>query len=101
LRIERILPALTVVAALVPAGTAAAAADPQPGTIVFEAGGSNMGLCSAYLGATLKVRDDVNQQIRLFGDALGISNPGELYKIRARQPVVLPPELECLPRRQP
>ena len=97
--IERILIVFAIVAALVPAGTAAA--KPQPGTVVFEAGGSNMGMCSAYLGATLGVRDDVNQQIRLFGDALGISSPGELYKIRARQPVVLPPELECLPRRRP
>ena len=99
MRIERILIVLAVVAALAPASTAAAA--PQPGTVVFEAGGSNMGMCSAYLGATLGVRDDVNQQIRLFGDALGISSPGELYRIRARQAVVLPPELECLPRRQP
>ena len=100
LRFRSIPVLLGVVAALVPA-SAAAAADPQPGTVVFEAGGSNMGMCSAYLGATLGVRDDVNRQIREMGDLLGISSPGELYKVRARQPVVLPPELECLPRRQP
>src|SRR3712207_8460894 len=86
---------------MAPAGTALAGSTQQPGTVVFEAGGSNMGMCSAYLGATLGVRDDVNQQIRLFGDALGISSPGELYRVRARQPVTLPPELECLPRQRP
>jgi len=101
LRIGRIPIALGIAAALVPTSAASAAPDREPGTVVFEAGGSNMGMCSAYLGATLKVRDDVNRQIIEFGDALGISSPGELYKVRARQPVVLPPELECLPRRQP
>lgn len=101
MRMGRTLIAAGVAAVLAPGGTALAGPPQQPATVVFEAGGSNMGMCSAYLGATLGVRDDVNRQIREFGDALGISSPGELYRIRARQPVTLPPELECLPRRRP
>ncbi len=51
---------LTVVA-----GPAFGAANPpDPGTTVYEAGGSNMGECSAFLG-TQQVRDDVNRIIRL------------------------------------
>ena len=101
MRIGRTRIVLGVAAALALPAAATAAPGQQPGTVVYEAGGSNMGMCSAYLGATLGVRDDVNRQIKDFGPALGISSPGELYRIRARQPVDLPPELECLPRQRP
>ena len=74
-----------------------AANPPDPGTTVYEAGGSNLGECSAFLG-TLGVRDDVNQIIRLHGDELGIDNPGQIYHVRARQENNLPPAQECLPR---
>ena len=70
---------------------------PDPGTTVYEAGGSNLGECSAFLG-TLGVRDDVNQIIRLHGDQLGIENPGQIYHVRAQQEVNLPPAQECLQR---
>lgn len=70
---------------------------PDPATTVYEAGGSNLGECSAFLG-TLRVRDDVNQIIRLQGDELGIDNPGQIYHVRARQENNLPPAQECLPR---
>ena len=49
--------------------------------------------------ATLKVRDDVNQIIRLRGDELGIDNPGQIYHVRAQQENNLPPAQECLQRR--
>ena len=69
------------------AGTAAASND----------GRSNMGLCSSYLGH-LQVRDDVNALIRDFGGVLGISSPGELYSVRAKQHENGPAEQECSPR---
>ena len=86
--------ALLVLAAVPAFG---APSPPDPGTTVYEAGGSNMGECSAFLG-TLKVRDDVNQIIRLHGDELGIDNPGQIYHIRAQQENSLPPAQECLQR---
>ncbi len=70
---------------------------PDPATTVYEAGGSNLGECSAFLG-TRQIRDDVNQIIRLHGDQLGIENPGQIYHVRAQQQNNLPPEQECLPR---
>jgi hypothetical protein len=70
---------------------------PDPGTTVYEAGGSNLGECSAFLG-TQRLRDDVNQIIRLYGDQLGIDNPGQIYHVRAQQENNLPPAQECLPR---
>ena len=70
---------------------------PDPATTVYEAGGGNLGECSAFLG-TRQIRDDVNQIIRLYGDQLGIDNPGQIYHVRAQQEVNLPPEQECLPR---
>lgn len=90
------------------AGTAQAA--PGPGTP------SNMGLCSPFLaglpspvdpitGERLggNARSGVNQLIIRYGDLQpdGLSNPGELYRIRAREHPSTPPEQECLPRRQP
>lgn len=72
-------------------------AQADPGTQVWQAGGSNMGECSAYLGG-MQVRDDVNQIIRQNGDKLGIANPGELFHVRAQQPESLPPAQECLQR---
>ena len=76
-----------------------AASRPDPGTTVYNAGGSNLGECSSYLG-TQQLRDDVNRIIRLYGDQLqpSIANPGQLYHVRAHQEVNLPPAQECLPR---
>ena len=74
-----------------------AASRPDPGTTVYNAGGSNMGECSAYLG-TQQHRDDVNRIIRLYGDQLGIDNPGQIFHVRAQQEVNLPPAQECLQR---
>jgi hypothetical protein len=98
---------LLVTVALVMAALPAVAAGPafgapnappaDPGTIVYEVGGSNMGECSAFLG-TLGVRDDVNRIIRIHGDALGIDNPGQIYHVRAQQDESRPPEQECLQR---
>ena len=70
---------------------------PDPATTVYENGGSNLGECSAFLG-TQRLRDDVNQIIRLNGDQLGIENPGQIYHVRAQQEVNLPPAQECLRR---
>jgi hypothetical protein len=78
------------------AGPVAAAENDAPDR-VWEVGGSNMGLCSAYLGQ-LGVRQDVNHLIKEFGPMLGISSPGELYSVRAQQPTSLPPAEECLRR---
>ncbi len=55
---------------------------------------SNMGVCSSFLGQQ-QVRDDVNHLVK----AKGYENPGEIYKVRARQHENLPPEQECLPRK--
>ena len=71
-------------------------APPDPATTVWEAGGSNMGECSAYLG-TRQVRDDVNRLI-LAGAIPGVENPGQIYHVRAQQEESKPPEQECLRR---
>jgi hypothetical protein len=72
---------------------------PDPGQRPYEAGASNMGMCSAFL-ASLGVRDDVNRLIQenpgLFD---GAEHPGDLYRVRAKQRLNLPPPLECLARR--
>lgn len=76
----------------------ATASGPAPGQEPYEAGASNMGMCSAFL-ASLGVRDDVNHLIQenpgLFD---GAQSPGELYRVRAKQHENLPPPLECLKR---
>ena len=74
----------------------ASASPPDPATTVWEAGGSNMGECSAYLG-TMGVRDDVNRLI-LAGAIPGVENPGQVYSVRAQQEESKPPEQECLRR---
>ena len=73
----------------------------NPGVTVWEHGGSNMGECSAYLGSTLGVRDDINHAIKEFGALLGLRSPGALYSVRARQATSKPPAIECLPRQLP
>ena len=88
----------TLLALLTSGGTAHAATDAS--TRVWEVGGSNMGVCSAYLGQ-LQVRDDVNQLINAYGDLLGIPTPGAVYSVRAKQSVNLPPAQECLQRTLP
>ncbi len=88
--------AAALAAALVPATASASGVDPA--TTAWQAGAKNMGVCSAFLG-TGQVRDDVNRAIRLHGDRLGIASPGELFRVRAQQPVTVPPAQECLPRR--
>ena len=81
--------------ALVPIGSATPS---SPGQQPYEAGASNMGMCSAFL-ASLGVRDDINHLIQenpgLFD---GAQHPGDLYSVRAKQKDNLPPPLECLKR---
>ena len=89
-----------VVALGMAAGATPAFAQSDPGTRVWEVGGSNMGECSAYLGG-MGVRDDVNRIIRQFGDVLHIDNPGQIFHVRAQQAVSLPPAQECLKRTLP
>jgi len=87
-----------------------AQADPAPGTQ------SNLGLCSPFLaglpaptdpvtGEALggNARSGVNLLIIRYGELQpdGLANPGELYKVRAREHPSAPAEQECLPRRQP
>jgi hypothetical protein len=87
-----------------------AVADPEPGKA------SNMGLCSSYLGKlpaptwppfgpdqeTLggNARSGVNLIIVNYGHMLHDSpaNPGELYRVRARQHPTDPAEVECTKR---
>jgi hypothetical protein len=59
---------------------------------------SNMGYCSAQLaqldgamGLAPTARAEVNQVIRLYGEAFGLGSPGELYSVRARTPVAEDP----------
>lgn len=106
MRATRLLVPLALGAALLsPAGIAHAGpsktATDNPGTTVYEHGGSNLGECSAYLATVLGVRDDINHTIKEYGSFLGISSPGELYSVRARQQVNLPPAQECLARALP
>ena len=86
-----------------PTGAAASAWTPDnnPGVTVWEHGGSNMGECSAFLATTLGVRDDINHTIKEFGPFLGLSSPGALYSVRARQKTNAAPAAECLPRQLP
>ncbi len=75
-------------------------------TNVWIHGGSNLGECSAYLGqldapGVANVRADVNHTIKKFGPLLGLSSPGALYSVRAKQDVNLAPAQECLPRQLP
>jgi hypothetical protein len=94
LRRGTVLVAFVAVVA-VPVGSASPSA---PGQRPYEAGASNMGMCSAFL-ASLGVRDDINHLIQenpgLFD---GAQHPGDLYSVRAKQKVNLPPPLECLKR---
>jgi hypothetical protein len=95
--------ALTIGFAVLPATAQANAWTPSdnPGVTVWQHGGSNMGECSAYLASTLGVRDDINHAIKEFGPFLGLSSPGALYSVRARQQVNGAPAQECLPRQLP
>jgi hypothetical protein len=85
-------------AAGVLAGNSAAHAEPtNPGETPARSAVSNMGLCSAYLGQ-LGVRADVNHLLKQFGPFLPdgpFENPGELYRIRARQHPNASAESEC------
>lgn len=92
-----------MLSAAAPAFSDAGGTPPDPGQIVWANGGSNMGECSAYLAqlnvpGVTNVRAEVNQIILQYGAYLGISSPGDLYSVRARQSVNLPPALECLAR---
>lgn len=84
------------VAALGLAGVAGAE-PPAPGERPTEAGASNMGICSSYLGQTGH-RAAVNHLILEFGPVLGVESPGELYRQRAKERNEGTPEEECLPR---
>ena len=61
---------------------------------------SNMGLCSSFLGQ-LGARAEVNHLVQEIGPFLPdgpYNNPGELYRIRARQHPNAPAATECLQR---
>ena len=76
----------------------ASASPPAPGQRPYEAGASNMGMCSAFL-AHLGVRADINHLIQENPGAFdGAQSPGQLYRVRAKQHENLPPPLECLKR---
>jgi hypothetical protein len=80
--------------------SASAQAQADSATTVWEAEGSNMGICSSFLGG-MQVRDDVNLLLKQYGDLLGIGSPGELYRVRAQQPESKAPAEECLQRQLP
>lgn len=95
------------VAAAVPAHAAPNAAEGTP---------SNLGLCSPFLaglpspldpvtGERLggNARSGVNLLILRYGELQpdALSNPGELYRIRAHEHPTASAAEECLPRRQP
>lgn len=88
---------VTLVAGALVAGGQAAGAAADPSQTAAEAGASNMGVCSSFIGR-LQVRDDVNLAIIERGEALGLSSPGELYRIRAQMTVDVAPEDECVKR---
>ena len=92
----RILAAAACSALLAVSGGPAFGAPADPATTVWEAGGSNMGECSAFLG-TMGVRDDVNRLIK-DGAIPGVENPGQVYSVRAQQEESKPPQQECLRR---
>ncbi len=94
-----VLVAATVAASALLGASGAVAEPPSPGQKPYEAGASNMGMCSAFL-ASLGVRDLVNHLIQDNPGAFdGATSPGELYRVRAKQHENLPPPLECLARR--
>ena len=79
----------------------ATARNDDPGGRPWEAGASNMGLCSAYLGQTDGIfepnaRAEVNHLLKEFG--FGYKNNGELYSVRAQQKENQHPTLECVRR---
>jgi hypothetical protein len=94
--ILRICAAVACSALLAVSAGPAFGAPVDPATTVWEAGGSNMGECSAYLGDR-QVRDDVNRLIK-DGAIPGVENPGRVYSVRAQQEESKPPEQECLRR---
>ena len=76
----------------------------EPGVQPWEAGASNMGMCSAFLGQTdgmfePNARAEVNHLIQLLG--FGFKSPGELYSVRAKQKVNVAPSEECVRRARP
>lgn len=78
-----------------------AARTDDPGATPWEAGASNMGLCSAFLGQTdgmfePNARAEVNHLLKAFG--FGYRNNGELYSLRAKQKENQHPALECVRR---
>ncbi len=88
---------VTLVAGALVASEQAAGAAADPSQTAADAGASNMGVCSSFIGR-LQVRDDVNLVIIERGDALGLSSPGELYRVRAQMSVELAPKDECVKR---
>lgn len=73
----------------------------DPSATALEAGASNMGVCSSYLGRA-QVRDDVNALLPEFG-YLGEQNRGGVYSNRAKlhgSENATTPEAECRQRSQ-
>jgi hypothetical protein len=90
--------AVAVVAVMALVGSTASAEVPSTA--------SNMGVCSSYLAqldvpGQGNIRAEVNHVIVQYGDVLGLTSPGDLYKVRARQHVNGPPAEECTPRQLP
>jgi hypothetical protein len=78
------VPLVALALALVMSAPAAAAGPHGPLT-PNDASPHNMGYCARYLGGGgLGVRDDINQLLAKNGELFGLSNPGELYSVRAR-----------------
>ena len=98
-RIILVLWVAALMVAMVVASTFPAFAKPprDPSQIVSDAGGSNLGVCSSFLGRQ-QLRDDVNRIINS-GAIPEIDNPGELFEIRAKEhPQGSTPEQECQQR---
>lgn len=79
----------------------AMARNDDPGGNPWEAGASNMGLCSAFLGQTdgtfePNARAEVNHLVKELG--FGYRNNGELYSLRAKQKENMHPAFECVRR---
>lgn len=91
---------------ITPSAVAAPTGPSDPATNVWLHGGSNLGECSVYLAQLdvpggANIRAEVNHAIKQNGALLGLSSPGALYSVRARQQDNSAPEQECLPRQLP
>ena len=74
-----------VAASLALLGAAPAAASPDVPLQPNDASPHNMGYCARFLGGGgVGVRPAINHMLAQHGERFGVSNPGELYRARAR-----------------